>query len=675
MKNYRDILRAVSRRTVALTWVAIIIFGQLGAVYVQAGPLDSIGGWISDRAEDVSDIAGDAGQKISNSGAAKFIGEKASAAGDVVGNGLNSASEFLGENASAASDLIVNSKAGQFVTEHVGIAGDWIGTNAAAAGKMIGENAAIAKVWIGKNADIAGSWIGERSSSAVDWFGATASNACNWIIENGVIVGAWFGETTSGARMWIGKNASSAGTMIGETASGAGIWINEKVTDKIAWIKENSLFSKDGIAVMGNNLADFGIEKAEELEELAVGIKDYVKTIDPSVYTTKEYYIQTGEKLLLGEYSDANMTGLAVGLNILASVVNLDMAMDLRDLAHDIQYIGDGSVGIVELGIDAASCLPVIGIVKNVKYLDDVKDIAKAVDGITDVADGIKDASKVADIVDDVKDASKVADIVDDVKDASKVADIVDDVKDASKVVDAADGIRDASKVADIVDDTKDASKVADIVDDVKDASNAAEAADDVHDTMQAADMVDDVKESAKAAEVADDVKDASKATDTADDVKDASKAVDVADDAHDNYKAFRTINDNLENTVHPETGIKFSRKYLDYSDGRHITGVFPEFDAYDEIQLPDNLVKSSFSEQKNYLIKELQSRISDVENNSSLISKFTQEELDEIADGILPAGLTWHHNEEEGLMQLVDSVVHDKTGHTGGMSIWGKGY
>ena len=53
----------------------------------------------------------------------------------------------------------------------------------------------------------------------------------------------------------------------------------------------------------------------------------------------------------------------------------------------------------------------------------------------------------------------------------------------------------------------------------------------------------------------------------------------------------------------------------------------------------------------------------------------FTAEQLEDIANGILPEGFTWHHNEEQGLMQLVETAVHAQTGHTGGMSIWGQGY
>ena len=59
----------------------------------------------------------------------------------------------------------------------------------------------------------------------------------------------------------------------------------------------------------------------------------------------------------------------------------------------------------------------------------------------------------------------------------------------------------------------------------------------------------------------------------------------------------------------------------------------------------------------------------------SKLRDKFTEEQIEDIMNGILPEGFTWHHNEQEGLMQLVDSLIHNQTNHTGGMSIWGKGY
>ncbi|PHI34920.1 hypothetical protein CBQ28_22095, partial [Pseudoalteromonas sp. GCY] len=37
--------------------------------------------------------------------------------------------------------------------------------------------------------------------------------------------------------------------------------------------------------------------------------------------------------------------------------------------------------------------------------------------------------------------------------------------------------------------------------------------------------------------------------------------------------------------------------------------------------------------------------------------------------------GLTWHHHQDTGRMQLIDRTTHDTFRHTGGMSIWGGGY
>ena len=61
--------------------------------------------------------------------------------------------------------------------------------------------------------------------------------------------------------------------------------------------------------------------------------------------------------------------------------------------------------------------------------------------------------------------------------------------------------------------------------------------------------------------------------------------------------------------------------------------------------------------------------------NDTDVLKRFSKEQLEDIADGVIPEGFVWHHNEEEGLMQLVDAVIHDKTGHTGGMHLWGRGY
>ena len=62
------------------------------------------------------------------------------------------------------------------------------------------------------------------------------------------------------------------------------------------------------------------------------------------------------------------------------------------------------------------------------------------------------------------------------------------------------------------------------------------------------------------------------------------------------------------------------------------------------------------------------------VEKDPELRAKFTEEQLEDIANGRTPDGYTWHHNQQPGEIQLVDESVHSQTGHTGGYSIWGRG-
>ena len=56
-------------------------------------------------------------------------------------------------------------------------------------------------------------------------------------------------------------------------------------------------------------------------------------------------------------------------------------------------------------------------------------------------------------------------------------------------------------------------------------------------------------------------------------------------------------------------------------------------------------------------------------------IDVFSKEELEDIANDIDLENYVWHHNEKEGLMQLVDANIHAKTGHDGGMKFWGAGH
>ena len=75
------------------------------------------------------------------------------------------------------------------------------------------------------------------------------------------------------------------------------------------------------------------------------------------------------------------------------------------------------------------------------------------------------------------------------------------------------------------------------------------------------------------------------------------------------------------------------------------------------------------------YLAKQLKEMAETKLGKKQLKKMFRRKGLKDIKKGIIPNGFVWHHNEEEGLMQLVKETDHVKVRHTGGMSIWGKRY
>ncbi len=129
--------------------------------------------------------------------------------------------------------------------------------------------------------------------------------------------------------------------------------------------------------------------------------------------------------------------------------------------------------------------------------------------------------------------------------------------------------------------------------------------------------------------------------------------------------------NEDLAGKTHPETKVPYERKTVENNKGEKVEGVFPKFESEHDVQLPENLEQASDREQFKECNKQLKEAISE---NSELKDKFSEEQLEQIENGDTPDGYTWHHNEEKGKMQLVDSDVHSKSGHTGGKSIWGGG-
>jgi len=95
--------------------------------------------------------------------------------------------------------------------------------------------------------------------------------------------------------------------------------------------------------------------------------------------------------------------------------------------------------------------------------------------------------------------------------------------------------------------------------------------------------------------------------------------------------KKFR--NDHLANDKHPKTDVPFDK------DG------FPDFS--------EHLYKDGLNDVK---IKPTGKRDLD-ELDANLKAHYEK----------TPEGYTWHHHQTSGRMQLVESNIHSKTGHTGG--------
>ena len=144
------------------------------------------------------------------------------------------------------------------------------------------------------------------------------------------------------------------------------------------------------------------------------------------------------------------------------------------------------------------------------------------------------------------------------------------------------------------------------------------------------------------------------------------------------------TRNDGV--TVHSTTGVPFVReKFVDPDTGEIKEGSFPVFDSVFDTKLPEDLYLAPDSAQFAECNKQLQDWVN--KNPELAKEKFTPEQLEVIKNNPIkiqgpngktitvwknPPGLTWHHNQKPGLMQLVDTKTHAATGHTGGQAIWG---
>ncbi len=128
--------------------------------------------------------------------------------------------------------------------------------------------------------------------------------------------------------------------------------------------------------------------------------------------------------------------------------------------------------------------------------------------------------------------------------------------------------------------------------------------------------------------------------------------------------------NEDLAGKEHPTTGVRFERR-TEIVNGKKKEVVSPVFESKFDAKLPKDKLEATDRDQ----FEECNAQLKDaVENDPELRGKFSEEELEQIENGDTPDGYTWHHDSKPGKMQLVDTEIHAKTGHTGGRVIWGGG-
>lgn len=127
-------------------------------------------------------------------------------------------------------------------------------------------------------------------------------------------------------------------------------------------------------------------------------------------------------------------------------------------------------------------------------------------------------------------------------------------------------------------------------------------------------------------------------------------------------YKTYNTtvfknlVNGHLAGKYHPVTKIIFNYQG------------FPIFAG------PKFKISAKYWKSNNTTIwNQIKGNVKDeLKTNADFKKQFTQKEISDINKGIKPANFRIHHHQNTGEIQLVHKNLHEKTGHTGGKTIWG---
>ncbi len=129
-----------------------------------------------------------------------------------------------------------------------------------------------------------------------------------------------------------------------------------------------------------------------------------------------------------------------------------------------------------------------------------------------------------------------------------------------------------------------------------------------------------------------------------------------------------KCINEKLAGQIHEITGVPYVEKTIEVGSVK-IRVVVPEFPTSFAIEIPKELWKAGDREIFKYCTEQLKEEI---QVDPELTKQFTPQQLEQIMAGEpYIKGMTWHHNEIPGRMELVETRIHASSSHTGGNSIW----
>lgn len=131
------------------------------------------------------------------------------------------------------------------------------------------------------------------------------------------------------------------------------------------------------------------------------------------------------------------------------------------------------------------------------------------------------------------------------------------------------------------------------------------------------------------------------------------------------------TPNEDYTNGVHPVTNVPLIEREVVLPNGDIGVGTFPDFNEAYAVQVPQEMYLESDNTHFNYANEQLKQAIY---SDSNVASQFTNEQIKQILNGETPEGYTWHHHEDMGRLELVNTETHHATGHIGGRELWGGG-